>query len=82
MIAETIKAIHAASRGCHGVRRIHAELTIGMGIQIGSGQVHLIMKRTGVQGMSGTRKQYINKENMAIFHNRQRRHSRLGWLTP
>ncbi|WP_373281162.1 transposase, partial [Nocardia araoensis] len=49
MLAETIRAVHSASRGCYGVRRIHAELTIGMGIEVGSGQVHLIMKRIGLQ---------------------------------
>ncbi|MGF6883724.1 hypothetical protein ABIA39_008307 [Nocardia sp. GAS34] len=53
MLAETIKAVHAASRGCHGVRRIHAELTIGMGIEVGSGQVHSVMKSIGVRGLSG-----------------------------
>ncbi|WP_063055833.1 IS3 family transposase [Nocardia salmonicida] len=52
MLAETIWAIHVASRGCYGVRRMHAELTIGMGIEVGSGQVHSIMKTPGVQGIS------------------------------
>ena len=28
MLAETIRAVHSASRRCYGVRRIHAELTI------------------------------------------------------
>ncbi len=65
MLAETIKAVHAASRGCYGVRRIHAELTIGMGIEVGSGQVHSVMKNIGVQGLSGNRKRYISKQDIA-----------------
>ncbi|WP_407675238.1 transposase [Nocardia puris] len=52
MLAETIRAIHAASRGCYGVRRMHAELTIGMGIEVGSGQVHSNMKRSSPHGPS------------------------------
>ncbi|WP_431950313.1 hypothetical protein [Nocardia lijiangensis] len=47
------------------MRRIHAELTIGMGIEVGSGQVHTIMKHIGVQGISGTRKRYISKQDVA-----------------
>ncbi len=65
MLAETIRAIHAASRGCYGVRRIHAELTLGMGIEVGSGQVHSIMKHIGMQGISGSRKRYISKRDAA-----------------
>jgi transposase InsO family protein len=65
MLAETIKAVHAASRGCYGVRRIHAELTIGIGIEVGSGQVHSIMINIGVQGLSGNRKRYISKQDIA-----------------
>ncbi|MGK8486712.1 IS3 family transposase [Nocardia asiatica] len=62
MLAETIKAVHAASRGCYGVRRIHAELT---GIEVGSGQVHSVMKSIGVRGLSGNRKRYISKQDIA-----------------
>lgn len=47
MLAETIRAIHLASRGRYGVHRMHAELTIGMGIEVGSGQVRSIMKHLG-----------------------------------
>ncbi|MGW4372009.1 IS3 family transposase [Nocardia takedensis] len=65
MLAEAIRAVHAASRGCYGVRRIHAELTMGMGIAIGSGQVHSIMKRVGLQGIAGSRKRYVSKQDRA-----------------
>ena len=52
MLAETIRSIHAASRGCYGVRRMHPELTIGMAIEVGSGKVRSIMKHLGVQQSS------------------------------
>ncbi|MET9030839.1 IS3 family transposase [Nocardia sp. NPDC004168] len=66
MLAETIKAIHAASRGSYCVRRIQAELTTGKGIEVGSGQVHSVMKNIGVPGLSGNRKGYcISKQGVA-----------------
>lgn len=61
MLAETIEHVHVASRGCYGVRRVHAELNYGLGIQVGRDQVHLIMQRLGLRGISGTRKRYVNK---------------------
>ncbi len=61
MLAETIEHVHVASRGCYGVRRVHAELKHGLGIRVERDQVHLIMRRLGLRGISGTRKRYINK---------------------
>lgn len=62
MLAETIEHVHLASRGCYGVRRVHAELVHGLGIQVGRDQVGLIMQRLGLRGVAGTRKRYVNKE--------------------
>jgi len=64
MLAETIANIHQASRGCYGVRRIHAELVRGLGIQVGRDQVALVMQRTGIRGIAGTRKRYVNREHL------------------
>ncbi|MCX5044091.1 IS3 family transposase [Aldersonia sp. NBC_00410] len=65
MLAETIKALHAASLGCYGVRRIHAELTIAMDIEVWSGKLHSVIKDIVVQGLSGNRKRYISKQDIA-----------------
>jgi putative transposase len=64
MLAEAIANIHRASRGCYGVRRVHAELVKGLGIHVGRDQVGLIMSRTGLRGISGTRRRYVNREHL------------------
>jgi transposase InsO family protein len=52
-ITDVIRQVHAASRETYGVRRVHAELTLGRGIVIGHQAVELLMRRAGVQGISG-----------------------------
>lgn len=32
-LTDQIRAVHAASRGTYGIRRVHAELTLGLGLQ-------------------------------------------------
>lgn len=62
MLTETIANIHRASRGCYGVRRIHAELVHGLGISVGCDQVARVMARVGIRGLAGTRRRYINRD--------------------
>ncbi len=64
MLAETIANIHRASRGCYGARRVHAELVHGLGIRVGRDQVARVMARTGLRGLAGTRKRYVNREHL------------------
>jgi putative transposase len=52
-ITDVIRQAHAASRGTYGVRRVHAELTLGQGIAVGHQAVELLMQRAGIQGISG-----------------------------
>jgi putative transposase len=51
-----IQAVHQASRGTYGARRVHAELTLGLGITIGHGAIELLMRRAGIKGLPGTRR--------------------------
>jgi putative transposase len=48
-----IVKIHADSRETYGTRRVHAELTLGHGLVVGQEQVSLLMRRAGIQGLSG-----------------------------
>ncbi|MFF0991636.1 IS3 family transposase [Kocuria nitroreducens] len=48
-----IREIHVASRGTYGYRRIHAELTIGMGIPCSSRLISALMTRTRIRGLPG-----------------------------
>jgi preprotein translocase subunit SecA len=48
-LAKLIDDVHADSRRTYGYRRVHAELTDGLGLQIGIDQVALVMARMGLQ---------------------------------
>jgi putative transposase len=56
MLTDLISQIHTESRGTYGARRVHAVLTLGRGVVVGHGQVELLMRRAGIQGISGRRK--------------------------
>lgn len=44
-LSEQIAAVHAASRGAYGARRVHAELVLGHGLTVGHGTIELLMRR-------------------------------------
>lgn len=50
-LGKLIDEVHADSRRTYGYRRVHAELTDGLGIQVGRDQVALVMARSGLQGI-------------------------------
>ena len=52
-LTDVIRQVHAASRQTYGARRVHAELTLGRGIRIGYHAVELLMRRAGLQGITG-----------------------------
>jgi putative transposase len=52
-LTDAIHQVHAASRQTYGSRRVHAELTLGRGIRVGYHAVELLMRRAGLQGVTG-----------------------------
>jgi transposase InsO family protein len=48
-----VSDIHTDSRGTYGARRVHAELTLGRGVQVGRQAVEMLMRRAGLQGVAG-----------------------------
>jgi putative transposase len=52
-LTDLIREAHVASRGTYGIRRVHAELTLGQGVAVGHQAVELLMRRAGIQGISG-----------------------------
>lgn len=52
-LTDVIRRVHLDSRGTYGSRRVHAELTLGHGLVVGYEQVTLLMRRAGIQGLSG-----------------------------
>jgi putative transposase len=55
-LSEQIEAVHTVSKGVYGARRVHAELTLGLGIQVGHGAVEMLMRRAGLRGLPGNRR--------------------------
>ena len=49
-LTDQIRAVHAASRGTYGIRRVHAELTLGLGLHVGHNQVGLLTARAAIKG--------------------------------
>ena len=48
-----IREVHVASRGTYGSRRVHAELTMGMGIEVSERLVAVLMSLAGIYGLPG-----------------------------
>ena len=44
-LTEQIQAVHQASFGTYGSRRVHAELRLGLGIVVGHPGVEMLMRR-------------------------------------
>jgi putative transposase len=56
MLTDLIRQVHAESKGTYGIQRVHAELTLGRGVHVGHNQVELLMRRAGLQGVTGRRR--------------------------
>ncbi len=54
-LTDIICQIHQQSRGAYGARRVHAELRLGHGITVGHNAVAMLMRRSGLAGLSGSR---------------------------
>ena len=63
-LTAVIRQAHLDSRGTYGARRIHAELTLGLGLMVGRYAVELLMHRAGIAGVSG-RSQFRRVPHMA-----------------
>jgi putative transposase len=48
-----IREVHIASRGTYGSRRVHAELTLGMGVQVSERLVAVLMSNAAIFGLPG-----------------------------
>ncbi len=48
-----IREVHGASRGTYGSRRVHAELTLGMGVKVSERLVAVLMSLAGIYGLPG-----------------------------
>jgi putative transposase len=46
-----IEKVHAESRGTYGSPRVHAELTLGLGLPVNLKRVERLMRQAGIQGL-------------------------------
>jgi putative transposase len=51
LLLKHIEQIHADSRGTYGSPRIHAELTLGLGLSVNLKRVARLMRQAGIQGL-------------------------------
>lgn len=51
-----INEVHIASRGTYGYRRVHAELTLGMGLTCSSRLISVLMTNAGIRGLPGPKR--------------------------
>ena len=63
-LTEIIRQVHTDSRQTYGANRVHAELTLGRKIAVGREAVAMLMRRAGLQGLSG-RPRYRTVRNVA-----------------
>jgi hypothetical protein len=55
-LSDVIREVHAASYGCYGAKRVHAELVLGRSIRVGHNAVAMLMRRAGIAGRTGSPK--------------------------
>jgi len=51
LLLKHIERVHADSRGTYGSPRVHAELTLGLGIEVNLKRVERLMREAGIQGL-------------------------------
>ena len=71
-LTECIGRVHSESRGIYGVRRVHAELVLGLDITVGREAVARLMRRAELQGISG-RPRYRRVPNVVTASDRVER---------
>lgn len=55
-LTDLIREVHVASYGTYGAKRVHAELVLGRGIQVGHNAIAMLMQRAGIAGRTGAPK--------------------------
>ena len=60
---EQIREIHTQSRGTYGSPRVHAELVLGEGIQVGKKRVERLMRQAGLEGIYRRKKHFTTRRD-------------------
>lgn len=84
-LTDLIIQSHTASRGTYGARRVHADLTIGMGVSVGHNAVEMLMRRADLKGLPGNRRRRPTHQTPTATDLVERQFNRTGpnelWVT-
>ena len=62
-LTDQIRQIHARSRGTYGAPRVHAELRLGLEVQVGRKRVARLMRAAGLQGCHRRRRRGLTRRD-------------------
>jgi putative transposase len=65
LLVKYIEQIHADSRGTYGSPRVHAELTLGLGLPVNRKRVERLMRQAGIQGLYRRRRSWTTVRDPA-----------------
>jgi putative transposase len=65
LLVKYIEQIHADSRGTYGSPRVHAELTLGLGLSVNRKRVERLMREAGIQGLYRRRRSWTTVRDPA-----------------
>ncbi|MQA17632.1 MAG: IS3 family transposase, partial [Pseudonocardiaceae bacterium] len=65
MLLKQIQEIHEQSRGTYGWPRVHAELQLGLGVEVNHKRVARLMREAGLQGLYRRRRRGCTIRNPA-----------------
>jgi putative transposase len=65
LLVKYIEQIHADSRGTYGSPRVHAELTLGLGLSVNRKRVERLMRAAGIQGLYRRRRSWTTVRDPA-----------------
>ena len=65
LLVKYIEQIHADSRGTYGSPRVHAELTLGLGMSVNRKRVERLMREAGIQGLYRRRRSWTTVRDPA-----------------
>jgi transposase InsO family protein len=62
-LGQQVRAIHAGSRGTYGAPRVHAELRLGLDVQVSRKRVARLMREHGLQGVHRRRRAGLTRRD-------------------
>lgn len=68
-LCTTIREVHRQSRGTYGAPRVHAELRLGLGINVGRKRVERLMRTENLQGVTRRRRRGLTRRDATAVPN-------------